>query len=152
MGACELQRHERPRGPRFPIGTAAITRDKSASIDVISLAIAQDDSASIETIAQSLNQQKPRDAYVANVFLLCYKIAKLQCRHQERFDDYFAAGVDVALRLVEWDEFADLEIADQRVAYAYRSISNEIIDQHRRREAESRGIERLFHVQRAETK
>src|SRR5262249_9161473 len=90
-------------------------------------------------------------AYVANVFLLCYKIANIQCRHQASFDDYFAAGVDVALRLVEKDEFAKLQDAKQRIAYAFRSINNEIIDQQRRRAAESRGIERLFYVQRAET-
>lgn len=152
MASIELQRQERPRGTRFPIGTAAITRDETNSAEVIASAIAQDDSASIETIARSLERQDPRDAYVANVLLLCYKIANLQCRHQEKFDDYLAAGVDVAIRLVHKDAFASLKDADQRIAYAFRSISNEIIDQQRRRAAESRGIEKLFHEQRAETK
>jgi RNA polymerase sigma factor (sigma-70 family) len=152
MTSIELQRQERPRGPRFPIGTAAITRDETNSVEVIATAIAQDDSASIETIARSLEMQKPRDAYVANVLLLCYKIANLQCRHQANFDDHFAAGVDVALRLINRIEFANLKDADQRIAYAFRSISNEIIDQQRRRAAESRGIEKLFHEQLAETK
>src|SRR5437899_981569 len=100
MSSIELQHRERPRGTRFPIGTAAITRDETNSVEIIATAIAQDDSASIETIARSLERQKPRDAYVANVFLFCYKIANIQCRYQENFDDYFAAGVDVALRLM----------------------------------------------------
>ena len=152
MSLFELQRQERPRGTHFPVGTAAITRDETKPLEVIATAIAQDDSASLETIAQSLDRQEPRDAYVSNVFLLCYKIANLQCRHQENFDDYFAAGVDVALRLMEKDDFTKLADAKQRIAYTFRSISNEIIDQQRRRSAESRGIERLFQEQLAETK
>jgi RNA polymerase sigma factor (sigma-70 family) len=152
MGTFDLQRHERPGGPRLPFGTVAITRDEPGPVKLIATAIAQDDSASVETIALSLDRQKPRDAYVANVLLLCYKLAMLQCRHEASFDDFFAAGIDVALRLVEKDDFTKLADAKQRIAYAFRSISNEIIDQHRRRAAESRGIERLFHEQRAETK
>lgn len=148
----DLQRHERPGGPRLPFGTAAVARVEPGPVGLITTAIAQDDSASVQTIALALDRQKPRDAYVANVLLLCYKLAQLQCRHDAQFDDYFAAGIDVALRLVEKDDFTKLPDANQRIAYAFRSISNEIIDQQRRRAVESRGIERLFHEQRAETK
>src|SRR5262252_1210753 len=101
MRTFDMQRHDRSGGARVPFGTIVSTRAEPGPVTVIATAIAQDDTASTETIALALERQKPRDAYVANVLLLCYKIANLQCRDEANFDDYFAAGIDVAMRLVE---------------------------------------------------